>query len=306
MSQGMEGRRYGGELEDYLYADKARGDGGQEHNVADEEQMHLGIKIIQSAFVNKMHSLEQEIRKLTQTQDEQRVNVASLQKKNSGLEAELFEIHQRSKKLSEEKQELDKTVHSLKKQIDRIEKLRTAVLSSIKDDEMKEAELGDSRALMSDEFLRGATPLTAESLGYGGAYPAATGSAVSRMSAFPPQQPGTQSSQVPPYSTQQGPPQQQAPYFAEPMHANASLDMSQAPVSTGATSPSPIDGKQFFRQARARLSDEAFNIFLTSIKRLNNQQQSREDTLADARKIFGPDFADLYQDFETLLNRHGA
>jgi len=67
-----------------------------------------------------------------------------------------------------------------------------------------------------------------------------------------------------------------------------------------------IDGKQFFRQARSRLSYEAFNLFLASIKRLNNQQQTREDTLAEAKNIFGTELQDLYKDFELLLNRHGV
>merc|ERR550514_930016 len=35
------------------------------------------------------------------------------------------------------------------------------------------------------------------------------------------------------------------------------------------TSPNMIDGKQFFRQARSRLSYESFNAFLANIKRLN-------------------------------------
>eukprot|EP00971_Amphidinium_carterae_P099135 1960387-Amphidinium_carterae.1 len=70
-------------------------------------------------------------------------------------------------------------------------------------------------------------------------------------------------------------------------------------------SPSMVDGKAFFRTARSRLSYEAFNQFLASIKRLNNQQQSREDTLDEARLIFGVENQDLYRDFESLLNRHG-
>merc|ERR1719487_2103510 len=71
------------------------------------------------------------------------------------------------------------------------------------------------------------------------------------------------------------------------------------------TSPTAIDGKQFFRQARSRLSYEAFNAFLANIKRLNNHQQSREETLEEARRLFGTEHADLFAGFQTLLNRHG-
>merc|ERR1711953_1449612 len=76
-------------------------------------------------------------------------------------------------------------------------------------------------------------------------------------------------------------------------------------VGGGGPPGSPqIDGKAFFRTARGKLSSEAFNQFLASIKRLNSQQQTREDTLDEARRIFGPELQDLYKDFENLLNRH--
>lgn len=268
------------------------GEGPQDH----DDQMKLGIRIITSAFQKKMQTLEQEIRGLRLTCEEQRTNVASLQKKNSSLEVELVESHQRSQMLADENKELFKTVGSLRKQIHRLDTLKQAVLSSIQDDQAQEAELGDTRVLMSEEFLRGATPLTAAEMGYG-----------------PPQSGGGQSG---------GALRQQAATPPAPLPSSG-FDMGGgggggavspgmgggilgggmgAPAATG----SPvIDGKQFFRQARSRLSYEAFNLFLASIKRLNNQQQTREETLEEARRIFGTELQDLYKDFETLLTRHG-
>merc|ERR1719158_832542 len=129
------------------------------------------MKILQNSFTNKVGALEQEIRGLRLTCEEQRANVAALQKKNSSLEVELLESHQRSQQLAEENKELFKTVGSLRKQIGRLEHLKAAVMSSIQDDAEKEAEMGDTRAFMSDEYLRTATPLTSDSLGYGGGMP---------------------------------------------------------------------------------------------------------------------------------------
>ena len=54
------------------------------------------------------------------------------------------------------------------------------------------------------------------------------------------------------------------------------------------------------------LQQDSFNQFLASIKRLNNQQQSREDTLAEARQLFGAQNEDLYFQFENLLNSQGG
>merc|ERR1712151_1304196 len=72
---------------------------------------------------------------------------------------------------------------------------------------------------------------------------------------------------------------------------------------TSADTSPPIDGKAFFRRARNSLSYEAFNEFLANIKLLNNQQQTREETLEKAQRIFGPESYHLYHEFEQLLNR---
>ncbi|XP_072969009.1 uncharacterized protein At4g15545-like [Typha angustifolia] len=65
-----------------------------------------------------------------------------------------------------------------------------------------------------------------------------------------------------------------------------------------------IDGKEFFRQARSRLSYEQFCAFLANIKELNANKQSREETLEKAEQIFGTDNKDLYILFQGLLNRN--
>ncbi|OMO49805.1 hypothetical protein CCACVL1_08450 [Corchorus capsularis] len=65
-----------------------------------------------------------------------------------------------------------------------------------------------------------------------------------------------------------------------------------------------IDGKEFFRQARSRLSYEQFSAFLANIKELNAQKQTREETLRKAEEIFGTDNKDLFLSFQGLLTRN--
>ncbi|KAI5058509.1 hypothetical protein GOP47_0026679 [Adiantum capillus-veneris] len=88
---------------------------------------------------------------------------------------------------------------------------------------------------------------------------------------------------------------------------------SSLPTSKHATAPnSPphiartarVDGKEFFRQARNRLSYEQFSAFLANIKELNAHHQTREETLKKASEIFGSENADLYEAFDGLLSRH--
>ena len=66
-----------------------------------------------------------------------------------------------------------------------------------------------------------------------------------------------------------------------------------------------MEGRDFFRQARLRLSYEQFNQFLPNIKRLNDRAQTRDDTLRRAQEIFGPENSDLYGAFTNLLSKHG-
>ena len=65
-----------------------------------------------------------------------------------------------------------------------------------------------------------------------------------------------------------------------------------------------MDGKEFFRRARARLSYENFSQFLQNIKELNAHKQTRAETLARAAEIFGDENDDLCAAFETLLVKH--
>ncbi|BBG93249.1 hypothetical protein Prudu_001204 [Prunus dulcis] len=64
-----------------------------------------------------------------------------------------------------------------------------------------------------------------------------------------------------------------------------------------------VDGKEFFRQVRSRLSYEQFGAFLANVKELNGHKQTKEETLQKADEIFGPDNKDLYAIFEGLISR---
>lgn len=247
-----------------------------------EDQMNLGIRIITNAFQSKMQTLQQEIRGLQVRCDEQRASNGAVQKKNTSLEVELVESHQRHQSLAEENKELRKTVDTLDKQITRLDHLRKQVLQSIQNDHVEASKLGETSHLMNDEFLRNATPITSAECGFGG------------LSSSTPGRGGAP-------ALGSG-----AALVHDPVMSGGGLR-----PSGGAAEPTAVgamgapDGKQFFRQARSRLSYEAFNLFLASIKRLNSQQQTREETLGEARRIFGPELQDMYRDFEALLNSHG-
>jgi len=233
-----------------------------------EDQLQLGFRMIQNAYNNKMQSLEQEVRSLRMTCEEQKSQATQLQRKNSQLEAELVDGHHRSQQLADENKELFKTVNQLKKQLARLDALKSSVLASIADHNQSDVDTDDSKLYMRDEYLKGAMPLT--------------------MAAHRGETPASMS--------HVGKPASPAP-----------LPRAVSPQpQQGADPGQPIDGKAFFRKARNSLSYEAFNEFLANIKQLNNQQQTREETLDSARRIFGPEQQHLYKEFEQLLNRHAG
>lgn len=256
-----------------------------------EDQLQLGFRMIQNAYNNKMQSLEQEVRGLRLTCEEQKTSGAALQRKNSALEVELVEGHQRSQQLADENKELFKTVNQLRRQLQRLEGLKKSVLDSISDHQQAEIESDDSKLYLRDDYLSHATPLTSaaargergESFGPGTGYPGnGAAHAGNRRSTSPPR------------------------HASPPRHVSPPPQAREQPMQAHADAGPAVDGKQFFRKARNALSYEAFNDFLANIKLLNNQQQTREETLDRARRIFGPEQQHLYMEFEQLLTRTPA
>ncbi|KHN33096.1 hypothetical protein glysoja_010087 [Glycine soja] len=78
-------------------------------------------------------------------------------------------------------------------------------------------------------------------------------------------------------------------------------DRSSVGSQTGRTR---VDGKEFFRQVRSRLSYEQFGAFLANVKELNSHKQTKEETLQKANELFGPENKDLYTIFEGLITRN--
>lgn len=80
--------------------------------------------------------------------------------------------------------------------------------------------------------------------------------------------------------------------------------VGETPAETPVQSPSePVDRKVFFRVVKSRLAPEDFSQFLGCIKRLNNKEQTREDTLNEARTLLAPLNNDLYLEFVALMNQ---
>ncbi|RZC52416.1 hypothetical protein C5167_020847 [Papaver somniferum] len=93
-------------------------------------------------------------------------------------------------------------------------------------------------------------------------------------------------------------------YSSMPASYQSSVSSSPAPEMASQSGRTRVDGKEFFRQVRSRLSYEQFGAFLANVKELNSHKQTREETLRKADEIFGVENKDLYTIFEGLITRN--
>ncbi|KAI3964130.1 hypothetical protein MKW92_039648 [Papaver armeniacum] len=93
-------------------------------------------------------------------------------------------------------------------------------------------------------------------------------------------------------------------YSSMPSSYQSSVPSSHAPEMASQSGRTRVDGKEFFRQVRSRLSYEQFGAFLANVKELNSHKQTREETLRKADEIFGVENKDLYTIFEGLITRN--
>ncbi|TKY54091.1 hypothetical protein E2542_SST18497 [Spatholobus suberectus] len=105
------------------------------------------------------------------------------------------------------------------------------------------------------------------------------------------------------FSTSRGMYDDRSSVFSSTSISHGSMAISD-PGTGSQTGRARVDGKEFFRQVRNRLSYEQFGVFLANVKELNSHKQTKEETLRKADEIFGPENKDLYTIFEGLINRN--
>lgn len=253
--------------------------------------------------------------------------MGELQERVGSLEEQLRQSHVAKELLTNEKTALIETVKGLSKDVHKLQNLKQTLLRSLDDSMMEGLTLSNT----SPDSM---PPVEADEL-VARALRSAQGRSVSSFPQDPtPQLQPASTPRVRPVtfsmsaagrvngsaeglSTTSAPPLQTPAVNASvsgPVAPHVSLTSSGALRSstTSSTSSLPgsspytprVDGKEFFQQARAKLSYEQFSEFLKEIKRLNAGEQSREATLEAASRIFGEGNGELYTAFDALLSRH--
>ncbi|OAY71425.1 Uncharacterized protein ACMD2_16692 [Ananas comosus] len=282
------------------------------------EQLDVARKITSIALAGRVSRLESEAARLRQRLAEKDDLVADLRAQLETLDASLADLSHQLAQAQEEKLEgFKKTLmQSLKEEEEnpqvgapRVKVSDTASFSTVSSAGESDAGLPTSRTSSTpNQLSESGSPTSEDSV----AYVETDGSKQSRAHVLSTSLGGT-----PRLTPPDSPPRRHSISFAttrnmfdERSSIFSSLPTSHhssmiSPFDTGSqTGRTRVDGKEFFRQVRSRLSYEHFSAFLSNVKELNAHKQTREETLRKAEEIFGPDNKDLYTIFEGLITRN--
>jgi hypothetical protein len=264
-----------------------------------DEQLRLGLRIVESAYDERSRHLDHELQQLRAYSKQQASQVSTLERRVAELEQQVRDGDERARQLSDEKSLVSQELKDTQRDLSKLDAFKRSIMQSIQQEDQPIVGGGGGG-------------------GGGGGFPGFTAAAAATPSA------AISAASLPSYCTETASmPTAASSYPASPAaHAFGSAAMSSA-LGSGArvTSPAPMsrspgggeapnpaavmDGKDFFRNARLRLTYDQFNQFLSNIKRLNDHAQTRDETLARAQEIFGAENDDLFVSFNALLSKHG-
>ncbi|WCJ37037.1 hypothetical protein M5689_018199 [Euphorbia peplus] len=308
------------------------------------DQLDLARKITSMAIASRVSKLETETGRLRQKSYEKDRAIYELEEKLAHLQRAYQESESRLKisvddnmRLSKERDSLAMNVKKLSRDLAKLETFKRQLMQSLNEDSSSQAEPVDIGTC--DQSATKAYPEKEEGTNGYAAQNSYTGSNdTGNRTDDAPRYSGQRFS-ITPYITPRLTPNGTPKIISTSVSPRGYSAAASPQITSGATSPrksqhegrnalwypssqqssaanSPprgrpipgrtprIDGKEFFRQARSRLSYEQFSAFLANIKELNAQKQTRDETLRKAEDIFGTDNKDLYLSFQGLLNRN--
>lgn len=306
------------------------------------QQLDVARKITSIALSTRVSALESESSLLRAKLDEKDDFIAHLQAQIESLDSSLSDSSDKLSRATQEKESLLKenaslsnTVKKLQRDVSKLEVFRKTLVQSLREDEESSAGAPqiiakptpneDDAALPPSRYssIQSKIPEMGNSFAEDretdaprpGLSQILLASQINTPRFTPPGSPPSFSASVSPTRTSKPvSPKRQSMSFSitrsmdDRSSAFSSMSSSQhSSMSSDAGSQAArtrVDGKEFFRQVRTRLSYEQFGAFLANVKELNSHKQTKEETLRKAEEIFGSDNKDLYTIFEGLITRN--
>ncbi|KAJ8766325.1 hypothetical protein K2173_022384 [Erythroxylum novogranatense] len=288
------------------------------------QQLDVARKITSIALSTRVSSLESESSDLRLKLAEKDDLIADLRSQIQSLDASFSDIADKLAKADLEKENLVKentslvnTLKKLQRDVSKLEGFRKTLMQSLQEDD--ENSVGAPHIIAKptpseEDPLPRTSSIRSQSSEIGNSFAEDRETDNSRFNishnfllASQTMSPTKTSKPVSPrrhsmsFSTSRGLLDERSSMFSSlpPTH-HSSISSSDAGSQSGRTR---VDGKEFFRQVRSRLSYEQFGAFLANVKELNAHKQTKEETLKKADEIFGPENRDLYAIFEGLITR---
>ncbi|DBA75376.1 TPA: hypothetical protein ACH3X1_010642 [Trebouxia sp. C0004] len=262
-------------------------------------QLELAHHISCYAFSSKAKAMEAENQQLKQALTQKTSQVKTLESRLTSTQLDLQESQEKARtseeqahRLGNEKAALINTVRKLNRDVAKLDNFKRNLLNSLQaDEEVRMIDEAESTLSSIDNASERLVQSVLKQAHQSGNF-SSTGlhSTGSMYTSYPLSPSRSTSAQVAP--------------GGGGISAHRTTSYSSAGPTSAPASPTRIDGKEFFRQARQRLSNDSFSLFLQAIKELNSGKKTREDTLHTANDIFGASNGDLYSSFESLLSRH--
>ncbi|XP_074563629.1 uncharacterized protein At4g15545 [Curcuma longa] len=302
------------------------------------ELLDVARKITSIALASRISGLESEVSVLRLRLSERDDLVAELRAKLEMLEASLSELSERLAHAQDEKEtllnenaSLSNTVKKLNRDVARLEIFKKTLMQSLQEEDdspqgvvarvaPKISETASFSSIDDEDTVSTPTKSSLQSQLSASGSSAIEHGGSAEVDGFKESRPASFLSSLggtPRLTPPGSPPRRHSISVATTrnMFDDRSSVFSSLPASHQSSVSSPfdpvsqtgrtrVDGKEFFRQVRSRLSYEQFSAFLSNVKELNAHKQSREETLRKAGEIFGSDNKDLYTIFEGLITRN--
>lgn len=237
-----------------------------------DEQLKLGLRMIEGAYEEKSRAMEQELQNLRSFSKERQAQISALERRVSELEMQLRESEQQKQQFANEKSHLAQEVKAMQRDLSKLDQFKRSIMQSIQDDEPVPARYRAGAGASTYDLSPPAPafePTPAAPRAYSPPHISPPRAATASVGG------GGLSTHTAACSPPAVPPACQE-YRTVPAHASGSTDRSHyqqtactarsrfdaqayqtsAPTDSGSAH---LDGKDFFRQARLRLTYEQFN-----------------------------------------------
>ncbi|XP_023737157.1 uncharacterized protein At4g15545 isoform X2 [Lactuca sativa] len=292
------------------------------------EQLDFARKITSIALFTRISALESESSVLRDELMDRELVIEDLQTQMDSLNSSLSDVLDRLSRADQEKENLlnenaslSEQVKKLNRDVAKLQSFRKTLMMSLQDEEGSSARntpiVAPDNSSLSSQSFAGDEETETEPPSNASQFNEPVTDASSRAHISPGMFLVSQTStprltppgSPPSLSASGSPTRRQSISFSTTRsmsddHRSSVFSSTTSTPYTSMTGRTRVDGKEFFRQVRGRLSYEQFGAFLANVKELNSHKQTKEDTLRKADDIFGPENKDLYAIFEGLISRN--